>query len=94
MAKKRDRQGRGTERRAETEARAPDRQGTSFAGDDLYPNQGVELEGWGDDQKTAPDIFADPSDEDQMRAGDGHPHQLDEEARRRQEKDGPTLRRR
>jgi hypothetical protein len=55
--------------------------GTSFAGKretTAYSSEG-DIEAWGDDEKTAPDIFADASAEDRMQAGDGHTPRPNEE---------------
>jgi hypothetical protein len=98
MAKKRDRERMQNGRRANitseggvSELRTSDQDGMTFARIDSVGTNEGELEAWDDDQKTAPDLFADASDEDQMQASGGHTQQLDEEP---MGKDSPTIRRR
>jgi hypothetical protein len=87
MAKKRDRHWTGNDRRraegpyekGDSDPQATDQGGMSFAETDTaYGNEG-DLGAWEDDQKTAPDLFADASDEDRMLASGGHTQQPDEE---------------
>jgi hypothetical protein len=96
MAKKRDRHGRdgsGMNRAYQSgvdDPRAFKTPGTSFAdSQEASPSEG-DIEAWEDDQKTAPDLFADASDEGQVQASGGHTQQLDEEPG----KDRPNVRRR
>jgi hypothetical protein len=97
MAKKRDRHwtehGRGAEDAFDRGAGVA-HEGMSFAGNRDTIATGVEddIEAWGDDEKTAPDLFADASAEDQMQAGDGHSPRPDEEQKGRQSR--PNVQRR
>ena len=103
MAKKRDRQEResaATDRVFRTgviDPRAFEDGGTSFAAEgtiekleEAFGGE-ADLQGWGEDAETAPDIFADASDEDLMRASGGHTQQRDEE---KKGNDHPDIRRR
>src|SRR5688572_1142536 len=80
MAKKRDRHWTGNDRRRaegtfdEGSTAQPATMGMSFAGTEQTPDRGgIEgIEAWDDDQITAPDLFAEASDEDQMQASGGH----------------------
>jgi hypothetical protein len=96
MAKKRDRQWTEQGRRAEEEL-ARDagvtEGGMSFAGNrhTTEQNEG-DIEAWGDDQKTAPDLFADASGEDQLQASDGRTPRPDEEPKGRRSR--PDVQRR
>jgi hypothetical protein len=86
MAKKRDRRGRestGEDRSflsgvIDPRAFEAERNGFASQEPDMYRSEGV-IEEWEDDQKTAPDLFADASDEGQMQASGGHTQQLDGE---------------
>jgi hypothetical protein len=97
MAKKRDRQWTEHDRGAK-DALARDagttEGGMSFAGnrDTIGHRNEGDLEAWGDDEKTAPDLFADASGEDQMQAGDGHTPRSDEEQKGRRSR--PEIQRR
>jgi hypothetical protein len=85
MAKKRDRRGRESTSEDRSfisgviDPRAFEAERNGFASEepDAYRSEGV-IEEW-DDQKTAPDLFADASDEGQMQASGGHTQQLDGE---------------
>ena len=96
MAKKRDRHGRESDSanrvfQAEADPRAYEEPGKNFAESQAaYGGLGV-IEEWEDDQKTAPDLFADASDEGQMQASGGHTQQQDEETPGKQ---SPGIRRR
>jgi hypothetical protein len=95
MAKKRDRKGLETRedrgyQSGVLDPRALEQEGTSFA--DVpghYPSEG-DIEAW-EDEETAPDIFAEASDEDRMQASGGHTQRQDEEPGARE---SPGLRRR
>ena len=97
MARKRDRQGRESHSADRAfisgviDPRAYEEPGSTLArNQEAYRSEGV-IEEWEDDQKTAPDIFADASDEGQMQASGGHTQQLDEG---RAGRDRPDIRRR
>ena len=97
MAKKRDRQGKASTSEDRSfqsgviDPRAFEDPGKSFASNqEAYRSEGV-IEEWEDDQKTAPDLFADASDEGQMQASGGHTQQLDED---RAGENRPAIRRR
>jgi len=97
MAKKRDRQWTEHGHRAEDafeRGAGTAQEGMTFAGNrDTTENANEgDIEAWGDDQKTAPDLFADASDEDQMQAGDGHTPRPDEESKGQQSR--PNVQRR
>jgi hypothetical protein len=86
MAKKRDSQGRdsnGADRAFQSgviDPRAYEEPGKTFADSQSdHWREGV-IEEWEDDQKTAPDLFADASDEGRVQASGGHTQQQDEEA--------------
>jgi hypothetical protein len=92
MAKKRDRHWTGNDRRRAGGGVEEERgdlrahEGMSFAGTESRLSDG-EIEAWEEDQITAPDLFADASDEDQMQASGGHAQQLGEEPRESETKD-------
>jgi hypothetical protein len=103
MAKKRVSQGRdskGADRAfisGVMDPRAFEDRGKSFAdSQSAIRSEGVTegvtegIEDW-EDQETAPDLFADASDEGQVQASGGHTQQLDEESAG---KDRPDIRRR
>jgi hypothetical protein len=98
MAKKRDRQGRESERIGERafqsgviDPRAFETDRELFAKQQgTYPTSEGDLEAWEDEQKTAPDLFAEASDEDRIHASGEHTQSLDEE----QAKERPAIRRR
>jgi len=109
MAKKRDReQTEAEERRAEPAEtyegsaglQSFEDQGMSFAGTErnesaLYPDDG-DVEAWEEDLETAPDLFADASDEDQMMSASEGQEQLrgDETEGSQQQQGAPNRRRR
>jgi hypothetical protein len=85
MAKKRDRAWTGNDRRRaegveDAGGAEPGTQGMNFAESNaMYAMEG-DIAAWEDDQETAPDIFAEASDEDRMHASGGHTQQLDEKS--------------
>jgi hypothetical protein len=95
MAKKRDRHGSQQGRHgrdAWNPSEATEDRGVSFASTEGRDTSLGDITGWEEDQKTAPDLFADASDEDEMQADGGHPSQPGEEPRDRNI--GPDVRRR
>jgi hypothetical protein len=95
MAKKRDRHGSQQGRHgrdAWNQPAATEEGGVSFASNQGADTSQGDIRGWEEDQKTAPDLFADASDEDEMQADGGHPSGPGEEPRGRSS--SPDVRRR
>jgi hypothetical protein len=94
MAKKRDSKGledRGTQdvlKSGVLDPRAFEAEGTSFADMQAHERSEGDIEAW-EDEETAPDIFADASDEDRMQASGGHTQRPDEEPKGGGQRPGP-----